>query len=139
MRAAACSAPALCLGLCLGLAAGAPPRARLVATNALPPMDGAHLCTKVVEVHYGPGESSASHRHPFPVTVYVLEGAIRTQVEGQPEPVVYRAGQSFSEAPNTPHLVSANASATAPARFLAIFTCDHEAELSEAVHEGGQP
>ncbi|HJW08304.1 MAG TPA: cupin domain-containing protein [Holophagaceae bacterium] len=129
----------LLLGLALALQAGAPPRTRLVSAHALPPLDGGHLSLKIVEVRYGPGEASAPHRHPFPVTVYVLEGAVRTQVEGQSEPVVYHAGESFSEAPDVPHLVSANASATTPARFLAIFTCDHEAELSAALPGDHQP
>jgi hypothetical protein len=32
--------------------------------------------------------------------------------------------------PNGVHAVSANASATKPARFLAYFTCDHETPLT---------
>ena len=130
----------LALGLALGacLFAGSPPRARMVASHALPPLDSANLSMKILEVHYGPGESSAPHRHPFPVMVYVLEGSIRSQVEGQPEAKVYQAGESFYEAPGVVHLVSANANATRPARFLAIFTCDHEAELSSAL-PGGKP
>ena len=124
---------ALLLALGSGLLAGSPPRARLVASHALPPLDRASLSMKILEVHYGPGESSTPHRHPFPVMVYVLEGTIRSQVEGQPEAKVYHAGESFYEAPSVAHLVSANASATEPAQFLAIFTCDHEAELSSAL------
>ena len=127
------------LCLALSLAAGTPPRARIVADHALPPLDGARLSMKVLEVRYGPGESSAPHRHPFPVMVYVLEGAILSQSEGQPHPRVFHAGDTFYEAPNTPHLVSANASATRPARFLAIFTCDHAAELSSALPGGKTP
>ena len=46
---------------------------------------------------------------------------------------LYRAGESFYEAPNSVHLVSANASDRDPVRFLAYFTCDHDAPLSEAV------
>jgi quercetin dioxygenase-like cupin family protein len=129
---------ALFLALGSSLFAGSPPRARLVASHALPPLNRASLSMKILEVHYGPGESSEPHRHPFPVMVYVLEGAIRSQAEGQPEAIVYRVGESFYEAPGVTHLVSANASTTEPARFLAIFTCDHEAELSSAL-PGGKP
>jgi quercetin dioxygenase-like cupin family protein len=50
-------------------------------------------------------------------------------VEGQPE-TVYKAGQTFYEAPNGVHLVSANASTTEPARFLAYLLCDRDAPLS---------
>jgi quercetin dioxygenase-like cupin family protein len=88
-------------------------------------------------VNYSPGESSAPHTHPCPVIVYVLEGSLRTQVTGQPE-AVYKAGQSFYEAPNGVHLVSANASKTDRARFLAYFVCDHEAPLSSKMPGGQQ-
>jgi quercetin dioxygenase-like cupin family protein len=65
---------------------------------------------------------------------YVVTGAFRTQVQGEPE-AVYQAGQSFYEAPNGVHLISANASDKEPVRFLATFTCDQETPLSVAVPE----
>ena len=104
-------------------------RARLVLTHALPQLDGNHLKAVVVEVHYGPGESSPQHSHPCPVICYVVEGAYRTQVEGDPE-AVYEAGQTFYEAPNGHHVVSANASKTEPMTFIAFFICDHDSPLS---------
>jgi quercetin dioxygenase-like cupin family protein len=92
-------------------------------------MQGNHLKVTVVEVNYPPGGSSAPHSHPCPVIGYVLDGALRTQVKGEPERV-YTAGESFYEAANGVHQVSANASDTAPAKFLAYFVCDHETPLS---------
>jgi quercetin dioxygenase-like cupin family protein len=65
---------------------------------------------------------------------YVVQGALRMQVKGEPE-VLYRSGQSFYEAPNGVHLVSANASATEPATLIAYFVCDRETPLSVAVPE----
>jgi quercetin dioxygenase-like cupin family protein len=59
----------------------------------------------------------------------VLEGAVRMQLHGQPERI-YRAGESFVETPADVHAVSANASETAPATFLAFFTCDREGPRS---------
>ena len=115
--------------LVLAAAAKSGTRVRTVFTSPLPKMDGNHLKATLVEVNYGPGESSAPHTHPCPVIVYVLEGALRTQVTGQPE-AVYRAGQSFYEAPNGVHLVSANASKTVRARFMAYFVCDRDTPLS---------
>ena len=44
-----------------------------------------HVKTTLVEVNYGPGEASPPHSHPCAVIGYVVEGAIRTQVEGEPE------------------------------------------------------
>jgi len=102
---------------------------RPVFTHALPALDGGKLQAQIVEVTYAPGESSAQHSHPCAVIGYVLEGAVRMQVKGESE-AVYKAGQSFYEAPNGVHAASANASKTQRARFLAYFTCDHETPLT---------
>ena len=123
--------------LLLAAATSSGPRVRTVFTSPLPKMDGTHLKATLVEANYGPGESSEPHTHPCPVIVYVLEGSLRTQVTGQPE-AIYKAGQSFYEAPNGVHLVSANASKTDRARFLAYFVCDHEAPLSSKLPGGQQ-
>ena len=113
--------------------AAAPPRsgatARVALTQALPPMDGAHLEVTVVEVGYGPGESSSPHRHPCAVTGYVVDGTYRTQSGAEPERV-YHAGESFYEAPNAVHRVSANASTEAPVTFVAHFVCDRKVPLT---------
>ena len=43
----------------------------------------------------------------------------------------YKAGQSFSELPGDDHAVSANASETQSAKFLAVFVVDtNETELT---------
>jgi quercetin dioxygenase-like cupin family protein len=109
-------------------------RARLALAHALPKLDGTHLTAIVVEVHYGPGESSPQHSHPCSVVGYVMDGAIRTQVKGDAE-AIYKAGEAFYEAPNRIHEVSANASQTQPATFIAYFVCDHDTPLSINVPE----
>ncbi len=103
--------------------------ARVAFSHPLPALNGEKLVVNVVEVTYGPGEASSPHSHPCPVIAYVAEGEIRSQVEGQPE-AVYKAGESFYEAPNGVHAVSANASQTRPAKLLAFFVCDRAAPLS---------
>lgn len=103
--------------------------ARPVFSHELPSLDGRHLKVTIVEVAYGPGGSSPAHSHPCPVIGHVVQGALRTQVKGEPE-AIYRSGQSFYEAPNGVHLVSANASDRDSVRFLAYFTCDRETPLS---------
>ena len=113
-------------------------RARVVLSHALPKLNGDHLQATVVEVHYGPGESSPSHSHPCAVIGYVVEGALRTQVKGEPE-AIYQAGESFYEPPNGIHVVSANASQTKAATFIAYFVCDHNAPLSSDVPEIATP
>jgi len=117
-------------------AASVPPRGPAPYIHALEPMDGSHLKVTLVEVRYGPGESSKPHSHPCPVIGYVIEGAIRTQVRGEAE-AVYTAGQSFFEAANGAHIVSANASTDKPVRFLAYFTCDRETPLMLPVPDSG--
>jgi quercetin dioxygenase-like cupin family protein len=113
-------------------------RARVAFARALPALDGGHLKVTLVEVTYGPGESSQAHSHPCPVVGYVIAGAVRMQVKGEAE-AIYRAGDSFYEAPHGVHAVSANASATEPATFLAYFVCDHEEPLSTPVAAEGGP
>jgi quercetin dioxygenase-like cupin family protein len=106
-----------------------PARSRTALAEALPRLDGERLRTTVLELTYEPGGSSPAHSHPCPVMVYVIEGAIRTKVRGQPE-AIYRAGQAFYEAPDGVHEVSANASDKAPAKFLAVFVCDRATPLT---------
>lgn len=89
----------------------------------LPNVAGKSL--RAVLVEYGPGAASPSHRHPPSAFIYatVLEGEIRSQVNDAPEHV-YKAGESWTEVPGDHHKVSANASATKPARLLDIFVVD---------------
>ena len=68
-------------------------------------------------VDFPPGFSSPIHRHDAQVSVYVLEGSVVMQVRGQKE-VTLGPGQSFYESPSDIHVVSKNASATKPAKFL---------------------
>ena len=104
-------------------------------SHALPQLDGSHLRATVVEVNYAPGEADKPHSHPCTVIGYVAEGAIRFQVKGGPESV-YRAGESFYEAPNGVHQVSANASDKQPAKLIAFFICDHETKLTVPPMDG---
>jgi quercetin dioxygenase-like cupin family protein len=113
-------------------------RARIVLQRALPKMDGERLKVTLVEVNYGPGESSSPHSHPCPVIGYVAAGALRTQVRGERE-AVYKAGESFYEPANGVHEVSGNASQTEPARLIAYFVCDRDAPLSVAAPEAAGP
>jgi quercetin dioxygenase-like cupin family protein len=98
-------------------------------------MKGDGLKITVLEVTYAPGAASPPHSHPCPVVAYIVSGAVRTQVKGEPE-AVYAAGESFFEPANGVHLISANASRTDPAKFVAYFLCDHETKLSVAPVDG---
>jgi quercetin dioxygenase-like cupin family protein len=78
-----------------------------------------------VEVNFKPGETSASHHHAKSafLYVYVLQGAIENQLEGEAAHI-YRAGDSFFEPPGAHHVLGRNASATEPAKLLAMFVVD---------------
>jgi len=104
-------------------------QSRTAFSGKLPALDGQRLEATVIEVTYPPGGANPPHRHPCPVIGYVLEGAVRMQVKGQPERV-FRPGETFFESPSDAHLISANASEDMPARFLAYFVCDRETPLS---------
>lgn len=95
----------------------------LVYDHALPNVPGKSI--KGVLVEYPPGGKSPAHTHPRSAFIYatVLDGAIRSQVNDGPAKV-YRAGENFSENPGDRHMVSENASATQPARLLAVFVVD---------------
>lgn len=86
----------------------------------------------MLTVEYGPGAKSPPHRHDANVFVYVLEGSIVMQVEGQ-EPVTLQPGQTFYEGPKDVHLVSANASASRPAKILVFIVKDKGAPVTRPV------
>jgi quercetin dioxygenase-like cupin family protein len=81
----------------------------------------------VVELAFAPNPRPPStpehhprgHRHPGSVYVYVTQGTVRLGVEGQPVQVV-REGGSFFEAVGAHHIITENASATEPARAIAV-------------------
>ena len=83
----------------------------------------------VVEVDYPPGGTTPGHHHPGSVFAYVLSGSVRSQIEGESEPKVFTAGQSWYEPPGAHHIVSGNASTTEPARLLAVLVGDDAAPL----------
>jgi quercetin dioxygenase-like cupin family protein len=97
----------------------------VVFDQPLPNVPGKSM--KGVLVEYEPGGASPSHTHPKSAFIYatVLEGAIRSSVNGSPERV-YKAGENFLEEPGSFHAVSANASDTEPARLLAVFVLDSD-------------
>ena len=95
----------------------------VVFDQELPNVPGKSL--RAVLVDYAPGAGSPSHRHPSSAFIYarVLDGAIRSKVNDEPEHT-YKAGESWTEKPGDHHQVSHNASDTEPAKLLAIFVVD---------------
>ena len=104
-------------------------RSKVVFQHDLPDLSLKDWSVTVVEVNYGPGESSAAHRHPGLTIAYVLEGEIRSKVGDDPE-ATYTPGQMFIETPNQLHGVSGNASATKPAKLLAVLLAEKGKQLT---------
>jgi len=71
----------------------------------------------MLTVSYAPGQASPAHQHPGAVMAYVLEGAVVSKLNDEPEKT-YKAGDYWYEAPGTVHSVSRNASKTKPAKLL---------------------
>jgi len=139
LAAALCAAAAGCHAAPAGRSdgsarGGASGRARVALAHDLPRLSGDHLRATVVEVAYGPGDSSPPHSHSCPVIGYVARGKIRTRVAGETE-AVYRAGESFYEAPDGVHAVSANGSDEEPALLIAYFVCDRDVPLTAPVSQ----
>jgi len=82
----------------------------------------------MILVEYPPGGSSPAHTHHAQAMVYVLEGSIVMQLKDQP-PVTLTAGQTFYEGADDVHLVSRNASGSAPAKFVVFLAKDKGAPI----------
>jgi quercetin dioxygenase-like cupin family protein len=63
-----------------------------------------------------PGAATGRHSHPTPRFVYVLEGAVVLEMDGNP-PQTFKTGQAFMEPANAVHNFR-NASTTEPAKAL---------------------
>jgi quercetin dioxygenase-like cupin family protein len=85
----------------------------------------------LLTVTYLPGGASLPHRHDADVFVYVLEGSVRMQVDGQ-APVTLGPGKTFHEGPGDVHRQSANASATEPAKFVVFMIKDKNKPATRA-------
>jgi quercetin dioxygenase-like cupin family protein len=76
---------------------------------------------QAMRVDYEPGGTTPwPHRHPYGAFVYVIKGAVKMALDGQPEQTLL-AGDSLYEPPGALHAVSENASDSEPASLLAVF------------------
>ena len=103
-----------------------------VFNHELPAVNLENWEVTVSYVDYAPGRVGAPHRHAGFVLAYVLEGAVIAKITGQPE-TTFKAGQMFYEQPGATHEVSKNASATEPAKLLAMIFAPKGATLTVPV------
>jgi len=104
-------------------------RAHLVTETTLDDSPGKKL--SMVHVTFEPGGTMGSHQHGGPVLVYVIAGAIRSQVGDGPSRV-YHAGESWIEAAGVQHNVCQNASATEAAELVACLVVPATPAAEEA-------
>lgn len=122
----------LCLSLFLSgvvLADASPAAVKQLMTKELAGSAGKEVLMSTVT--YPPGGASPPHRHDAQVFVYVLEGELIMQVQGGPK-LTLKPGDTFYESPSDVHAVSANASQTAPAKFLVLIIKDKGAPTTRA-------
>lgn len=86
----------------------------------------------MLTVTYAPGQASPAHQHPGAVMAYVLEGAVTSKLNDEPEKT-YKAGEFWYEAPGTLHSVSRNASSSAPAKLLVWSLVEQGRSVTEPV------
>lgn len=100
-----------------------------ISAKPLANVPGRTLTAQTVD--YAPGGVSAPHHHAKEAGVfaYVVDGAVRSKVNDEPERV-YEAGQSWYAPPGSAHPVSANATTTEPARLLASIVADDGVEFT---------
>ena len=82
----------------------------------------------MITVDYPPGGSTPVHTHRAQAMVHVLEGSIVMQVKGGTSATLM-PGQTFYEGLDDVHLVSKNASTTAPAKFVVFLVKDKGAPI----------
>lgn len=87
-----------------------------------------HIMTALT-VELAPGAVVGPHRHGGFVYVYLLQGQIRSQMEGE-DPVDYVAGQSWIELSEALHSQTVNLSTTEPAKFLAVIYSEADAVIT---------
>ncbi|MEU4667582.1 cupin domain-containing protein [Amycolatopsis sp. NPDC023774] len=87
--------------------------------QALPNIPGKTFTSSIVT--FPPSASAVPHRHGDAfVYAYVLEGTVRSQLEGQPAHT-YHQGENWTEQPGAHHVATDNVSTTEPAKLLVVF------------------
>lgn len=79
-----------------------------------------------------PGGKTVFHTHPFPVTLYILEGTFTLEMEGHP-PVTLKAGQSMVEPPHV-KMTGYNRSTTGPMTAIIFYVGDPDAPFLQLIH-----
>lgn len=77
---------------------------------------------RVLSAAFLPGGKTVFHSHPFPVTVYVLEGTFRLELDGQAARILH-AGEAMVE-PVGVRMTGYNESATNALKVIIFYVSD---------------
>ncbi|AEW98417.1 cupin 2 conserved barrel domain protein (plasmid) [Streptantibioticus cattleyicolor NRRL 8057 = DSM 46488] len=104
-----------------GAAATRPPAETLTPLLQQPLPNAAGKTFTSVIVDFPPKARAVPHRHGAAfVYAYVLEGAVRSRLAGEPART-YRKGEQWVERPGAHHLLAENTSRTGHAKLLVVF------------------
>ena len=96
-----------------------PPQLNVLLQQALPNAEGKTFTSQIVD--FPPGAGAPPHRHGQAfVYAYVLQGAVRSQVDDRPA-TTYHQGENWFEEPGAHHVVAANPSSTERAELLVVY------------------
>jgi quercetin dioxygenase-like cupin family protein len=87
---------------------------------------------RVMTASFMPGDRTVFHTHPFPVTVYVLQGEFTLEMDGR-EPMIVKVGQAFVEPPHV-KMTGFNRSGTEALRVVIFYVSDPETPFLEPAH-----
>ncbi|MFC0438277.1 cupin domain-containing protein [Kutzneria buriramensis] len=100
-------------------ATSSPPQVSVLLQQALPNAEGKTFTSQIVD--FPPGAAAPPHRHGQAfVYAYVLQGAVRSQVDDKPA-TTYHQGENWFEQPGAHHVVAANPSPTERAKLLVVY------------------
>lgn len=104
----------------------------LLIKEPLPDFPGRVVTALTIEI--APGTLVGPHRHGGLVYVYLLEGRVRSQLNGEASKD-YVAGQSWIEPAGILHSKTENLSSTEPAKFLAVIYSKVDATITQPERE----
>lgn len=101
-----------------------------------PPFVPAGASGMTILVEWPPGDpGTPPHRHSGPAFGYVLEGAVRFELEGEPERVVEAGGTFWEPGGDVIHYQDGNALPDARTRFVVTMLCAPDEPMLTLVDE----
>jgi quercetin dioxygenase-like cupin family protein len=104
--------------------------------DASPILVPAGASAMIVHVQWEPGDpGTPPHRHSGPAFGYVIQGAVRFEIEGEPERVVEAGGTFWEPGGDVIHYQDGNALTDARTEFVVTMMCAPGKPMLELVDE----